>query len=80
MCSTKDEHTDEIAKYKEPMPEAVGPLVDAMARGLRIHKLILMEARETIDRVRPEMERLVGDHATLTQVSNIVSCIFIRFI
>lgn len=63
-----DENTDRIADYKEPMPEVVGPLVDAMVNGLRIHKVILIDTKEAIDRVRPEMERLVGAHTTLTQV------------
>lgn len=63
-----DEQTERIAHYKEPMPEAVGPLDDAMEGGLKIHKLILMGNRDTIDRIRPEMEQQVGNQATLTQV------------
>lgn len=63
-----DEHTERIAHYKEPMPEAVGPLVDAMEGGLKIHKLILMGNRDVIDRLRQEMEQQVGNEATLTQV------------
>lgn len=68
VCSTKDAETDKIALYSEPMPSAVGPLPEAMAAGLRIHKLILMDKKEAIDRVRPDVERLVGDRATFTQV------------
>lgn len=52
----------------EPMPEAVGPLIEAMASGLRIHKLILMDTTDAINRVRPDVERLVGAAATFTQV------------
>lgn len=52
----------------EPMPEAVGPLLEAMAAGLRIHKLILMDTTDAINRVRPDVERLVGAAATFTQV------------
>lgn len=63
----KDAQTDKIADYAEPMPEAVGPLVAAMAAGLRIHKLILMDTTDAIDRVRPDMEQLIGEQATLTQ-------------
>lgn len=68
MCSTKDAETDKIALYYEPMPSAVGPLAEAMAGGLRVHKLILMDTKEAIDRVRPDVERLIGDRATFTQV------------
>lgn len=68
MCSKKDAQTDKIALYYEPMPTAVGPLPEAMAAGLRIHKLILMDTKEVIDRVRPDVERLIGERATLTQV------------
>lgn len=50
------------------MPTAVGPLVEAMANGLRVHKLILMDTKEAIDRVRPDVERLIGERATFTQV------------
>ncbi|CAM9280514.1 unnamed protein product [Pylaiella littoralis] len=67
VCSTKDAETDKIALYSEPMPSAVGPLPEAMAAGLRIHKLILMDKKEAIDRVRPDVERLVGERATFTQ-------------
>lgn len=68
VCSAKDAETDKIALYSEPMPSAVGPLPEAMAAGLRIHKLILMDKKEAIDRVRPDVERLVGERATFTQV------------
>lgn len=68
MCSTKDAQTDKIADYMEPMPEAVGPLTQAMADGLRIHKLILMDTTKAITRVRPDVEKLVGSAATFTQV------------
>lgn len=68
VCSTKDDQTDKIALYCEPMPEAVGPLAEAMAAGLKIHKLILMDTTENIDRVRPDVERLIGGEATFTQV------------
>lgn len=68
VCSTKDAQTDKIADYMEPMPEAVGPLTEAMAAGLRIHKLILMDTTDAINRVRPDVERLVGAAATFTQV------------
>ncbi|CBN75910.1 haloacid dehalogenase-like hydrolase [Ectocarpus siliculosus] len=67
VCSVKDAETDKIALYSEPMPSAVGPLTDAMAAGLRVHKLILMDSKEAIDRVRPDIERLIGDRATFTQ-------------
>lgn len=68
VCSTKDAETDKIALYYEPMPRAVGPLPEAMAAGLRVHKLILMDTKEAIDRVRPDVERLIGERATFTQV------------
>lgn len=68
VCSTKDAQTDKIALYYEPMPTAVGPLPEAMAAGLRVHKLILMDTKEVINRVRPEVERLIGERATFTQV------------
>ncbi|CAM9538817.1 unnamed protein product, partial [Hapterophycus canaliculatus] len=68
VCSTKDAQTDKIALYYEPMPSAVGPLPEAMAAGLRVHKLILMDTKERIDRVRPDVERLIGERATFTQV------------
>ena len=68
MCSAKDAETDKIALYSEPMPVAIGPLAEAMAAGLRINKLILMDTKEAIDRVRPEVERLIGERATFTQV------------
>lgn len=50
------------------MPTAVGPLAEAMANGLRVHKLILMDTKEAIDRVRPDVEQLIGERATFTQV------------
>ncbi|CAN0417457.1 unnamed protein product, partial [Ectocarpus sp. 12 AP-2014] len=68
VCSEKDAETDKIALYCEPMPSAVGPLTDAMAAGLRVHKLILMDSKEAIDRVRPDIEQLIGGRATFTQV------------
>ena len=68
VCSTNDAETDKIALYYEPMPRAVGPLPEAMAAGLRVHKLILMDTKEAIDRVRPDVERLIGERATFTQV------------
>lgn len=67
VCSKKDAQTDKIALYYEPMPSAVGPLAEAMAAGLRVHKLILMDTKEAIDRVRPDVERLIGDRASFTQ-------------
>lgn len=68
VCSTNDAETDKIALYYEPMPRAVGPLPEAMAAGLRVHKLILMDTKEAIERVRPDVERLIGERATFTQV------------
>lgn len=68
VCSKKDAQTDKIYEYLEPMPEAVGRLTDAVAAGLRVHKLILMDTTTAIDRVRPMVEKLVGEEATLTQV------------
>lgn len=70
MCSKKDAQTDKIALYYEPMPSAVGPLAEAMAAGLRVHKLILMDTKEAIDRVRPDVERLIGERASFTQVGD----------
>ncbi|CAM9138156.1 unnamed protein product, partial [Choristocarpus tenellus] len=67
VCSKRDEQTDKITDYLEPTPEAIGSLEEAAAGGLPIHKLILMDTTENIDDVRPEVERLVGDVATLTQ-------------
>lgn len=68
VCSVRDAETDKIALYCEPMPRAIGPLPEAMAAGLRVHKLILMDTKEAIDRVRPGVERLIGERATFTQV------------
>lgn len=68
VCSKNDAQTDKVADYMEPMPEAVGPLREAMAAGLRIHKLILMDTAEAIARMRPEVERFMGDGVTLVQV------------
>lgn len=70
MCSTKDAQTDKIVLYSEPEPEAVGSLTGAMAAGLKIHKLILMDTTEAIDRVRPDVEELVGERAKLTKVGH----------
>lgn len=70
VCSKHDAQTDRVAGYMEPAPEAIGSLAEAMAAGLRIHKLIIMAAKETIDGVRPDVEQLVGERATVTQVPN----------
>lgn len=54
----------------EPMPQAVGSLTKAMAAGLPVHKLILMDTKEAIERLRPVLEASVGEKATLTQVKH----------
>lgn len=54
--------------YLEPAPEAIGSLTQVMDAGLPVNKLIIMDTDETIKRIRPEIERLVGDGATFTEV------------
>lgn len=83
MCSKKDAQTDKIAHYDEPMPSAVGSISEAMASGLKVHKLIVMAATETIDEIRPEVEQLIGAKATFTQVcqvSAVTYCAWLQYL
>lgn len=60
ICESRDEHTDRLIFYGEPMPEAVGDVagyLGAPATTLQIHKVIFMADDATIQStVRPVVE------------------------
>eukprot|EP00887_Chlorella_sp_A99_P001751 scaffold19.g1751.t1 len=65
VCERRDEQTDRLIFYKEPTPEAIGPLAPYVGE-LPIHKIIFMAPEPRICQVRPEAEALYVGRASLT--------------
>ena len=55
ICHTRDEHTDRLIFYGEPVPEALGPLEKFIGQ-LPIYKIILMQEEKRIDEIRYHAE------------------------
>ena len=56
-----------LSDYHEPDPVSVGSLDKASDEGLPIHKLILLDSASKIDEIRPELQFIINDQATLVQ-------------
>lgn len=65
LCESTDRHTDRLLFYKEPAPEAVGPL-EAIVGQVDIQKLIFMADHERIEQTRPAAEAVFAGRASLT--------------
>lgn len=65
LCERRDEQTDRLIFYKEPTPEAVGPLEPLVGK-TDFLKLIFMAPQPRIDEVRLEAEALYAGQASLT--------------
>eukprot|EP00897_Mesotaenium_endlicherianum_P003353 jgi/Mesen1/3045/ME000018S02360 len=66
LCESTNEHTDRMIGYGEPVPEAVGPLINVLG-STPIHKLLFMAEDQELQRLRPEAEALLGDTVTVTK-------------
>eukprot|EP00850_Spirogloea_muscicola_P001714 SM000006S19479 [mRNA] locus=s6:988371:991011:+ [translate_table: standard] len=64
LCEATNFHTDRLIGYGEPIPEAVGPLLNIVG-SLVIHKLLFMSSDNILARLRPEIELVLGDKATI---------------
>ncbi|CAI5948605.1 unnamed protein product, partial [Closterium sp. NIES-64] len=64
LCEERDEHTDRLIPYGEPIPEAVGPLEDLIGI-TSIHKLILMADDDTLAALRPRLDAELGGRGSL---------------
>eukprot|EP00850_Spirogloea_muscicola_P022013 SM000272S10280 [mRNA] locus=s272:52448:54711:- [translate_table: standard] len=64
LCEATNFHTDRLIGYGEPIPEAVGPLLNVVG-SLIIHKLLFMSSDDTLARLRPQVELVLGDKATI---------------
>ncbi|CAI7886148.1 unnamed protein product [Closterium sp. NIES-53] len=64
LCEERDEHTDRLIPYGEPIPEAVGPLEDLIGI-TSIHKLILMADDGTLAALRPRLDANLGGRGSL---------------
>lgn len=66
ICSqTDDFHTPRLMFYNEPPPESVGCLRSQIGK-LQMVKLIFMAEQLQLDTIRPELEELFANRATLT--------------
>ncbi|GAB4813524.1 hypothetical protein N2152v2_000570 [Parachlorella kessleri] len=65
LCEETNEHTDRLVFYREPTPEAVGPLEPFLGQ-VDVMKLILLTTHEHILEARPAAEQLFAGKASLT--------------
>lgn len=66
FCERTDEHTDRLVWYKEPTPEAVGPLSSIVSGAAPIYKVIFMAPQPRLDEIRPVIEQAMLGRASLT--------------
>lgn len=63
VCEARNAHTDSLIPYHEPVPEALGSWASILAAPdatLHIHKMIVIDSAQRIERLRPRVEALVG--------------------
>ncbi|GAQ89757.1 Haloacid dehalogenase-like hydrolase (HAD) family protein [Klebsormidium nitens] len=69
LCAERDKHTDRLIGYGEPVPEAMGSLLDVVGK-IPINKLLYMGEQSAIDAIRPAVQAALGREATLVTALN----------
>ncbi|KAK4523290.1 hypothetical protein GAYE_PCTG50G1183 [Galdieria yellowstonensis] len=68
LCETRNEETDKVIPYHEPVPEAIGSWKEAIVnRGIKLNKMMFMAPPSQLDRIRPHIEQLLGNSCHITQ-------------
>jgi Cof subfamily protein (haloacid dehalogenase superfamily) len=66
LTNIRDEFTDIFIRYHEPTPEAFGSW-SAVLSHTAVNKFILVHTPETINQLRPKLEKLTAGRATIVQ-------------
>lgn len=66
VTNVRDEFTDALIKYHEPVPRAYGSW-DAVFAARAVNKFIMISTKERIDDLRPRLEKVIGREATIVQ-------------
>eukprot|EP01038_Epipyxis_sp_PR26KG_P010474 gene10474-14075_t len=67
-CKSQDLQTNKITVYSEPIPTIYSPGLDKLDSnlGIRVNKLIILQSESRLVQIRPKVEQLIKNEASLT--------------